>query len=83
MLTDLENLKNFKESEIEKLWCKFEEILRMYWEQTEDRRREYLMMKDCDRQNCHQIFNNNHQIKEVIVSEILYSWLITKIVYNF
>lgn len=68
MLTDLENLKNSRESKIEKIWQELQTVIKKHWEQTEDRRKEYLVMREIDYENCKQIFENNQQINGIIVS---------------
>lgn len=78
MLTDLEGIKNSSESYIETLWQEFEKTLKQYWEQTEDRYRQYVIMRNTDYENCRQIFDNNQQINATIVSYLYSKMNLTK-----
>ena len=67
MLTDMEKLKTTRESIIGNIWQNIQNVIKQYWNQTEDRRQEYLIMKDSDYENGLNIFENNRQINEMVV----------------
>ncbi|EEB19545.1 DNA double-strand break repair Rad50 ATPase, putative [Pediculus humanus corporis] len=66
MLTDMEKLKTTRESIIGNIWQNIQNVIKQYWNQTEDRRQEYLIMKDSDYENGLNIFENNRQINEMV-----------------
>lgn len=71
MLTELENLVNLRESRMETLWSKFQVVLQKHWAHTEDRRREYMNLRDTDADNCTHIFEYHQQISALNVSTYL------------
>lgn len=68
MLTELENLVNSREVKMEKIWQNLQAVLKHHWNQTEDRRRQYVTLRDADLENCKQIFQYYQQINSVGVS---------------
>lgn len=65
MLTGLENLVNSREVKMEKIWQNLQGVLKHHWNQTEDRRRQYVTLRDADLENCKQIFHYYQQINGV------------------